>query len=91
MGQEGAAVCEKALTCLSESVLAQIGQLFLLSQGTAGYTSLAVTGEVGEPASIWVLTLHLGVKDESTEGSRDGEWSWDTLKVHTDHRGQKEL
>lgn len=64
MGREGAAVCEKALTCLSESVLAQIGQLFLLSQGTAGYTSLAVTGEIGEPASIWVLTLHLGVKDE---------------------------
>lgn len=26
-----------------------------------------------------------------SEGSRDGEWSWDALKVHTNHRGQKEL
>lgn len=25
------------------------------------------------------------------EGSRDGEWSQDALKVHTDHKGQKKL
>lgn len=61
MGQEGAADCDKVLTCLSESVSAQIGQLFLLSQGTVGCLS---GRHGGARRASWVLTLHLGVKDE---------------------------